>query len=102
MSVMPLRSAAVALLLDRGLDRGPDVLRPEVEEHEAAVELRELEQVLGQPVEPVQLLGRRVEELRARGLVVAGRALEQLHVNIFIAAIGVRSSWLTSAAKSRL
>ena len=46
-------------LLHGGLHGGPQVLRSEVEEDEARVELRELQQVLGQPVEALQLLGDR-------------------------------------------
>ena len=39
-------------LLDGRFDGRPEVVRPEVELEEPRVELRELEQVLGEPVEP--------------------------------------------------
>ncbi len=44
-------------LLDRRFDRRANVLRTQVQEHEARIELRQLEQVLGQPVEAFELLG---------------------------------------------
>ena len=75
---MPRRRAAAAALLDRRLDRRPQVVRPQVEQDEPGIELRELEQVLGQPVEPLDLLAARLEELGARLGVVGGALLEQL------------------------
>ena len=62
-------SAAAArggrVLLDRRLDGRAEVVRPEVEQDEAGVQLRELEQVLGEPVEALDLLAARLEELGA-------------------------------------
>ena len=60
------------------LDRRAQVVRAEVEQDEPGVELRELEQVLGEPVEPLDLLAARLEELGARLRVVGGALLEQL------------------------
>ena len=74
----PRRAAAGSACSDGRLDRRAEVVRAEVEEHEAAVELRQLEQVLGEPVEPLDLLAARLEELGARLRVVAGLLLEQL------------------------
>ena len=65
-------------LLHRRLDRRPQVVRPEVEEDEARIQLRELEQVLGEPVESLQLHATVVEELRAGARVVAGALGQQL------------------------
>ena len=74
----PRRVAAAARLLDRRLDRRPQVVGPEVEQDEPRIELRQLEQVLGEPIEPLDLLAARVEEL-GPGLGVVRRALlEQL------------------------
>ena len=63
-------------LLDRRFDRRPQVVGPEVEEHEAGIQLRELEQVLGQPVEALDLLAAGLEELGS-GLGVVRGALGQ-------------------------
>ena len=52
-------------LLDGRLDGRPQVVRPQVEQDQPRIELRELEQVLGQPVEPLDLLAARLEELGA-------------------------------------
>ena len=65
-------------LFDGRLDRGAQVVRPQVEQHEPGIELRQLEQVLRQPVEPLDLLAARLEELGARVGVRPGLALEQL------------------------
>ena len=51
---------------------------PQVEQDQPGIELRELEQVLGQPVEALDLLAARLEELGARLGVVGGALLEQL------------------------
>ena len=88
-------------LLDRRLDRRPQVVRPEVEQDQPGVELRQLEQVLGEPVEALDLLAARLEELGPRVGIVAGRSMSS-SLNVRRAAIGVRSSWDTSARKSRL
>ena len=60
------------------LDRRPQVVGPQVEQDQPGVELRELEQVLGEPVEPLDLLAARLEELGAGLRVVRGALLEQL------------------------
>ena len=65
-------------LLDGRLDRDPQVVGPEVEQDEPGIELRELEQVLGEPVEALELDAARVEELRPGDRVVAGPLGEQL------------------------
>ena len=67
-----------ARLLDRRFDGGAQVVRPEVEQDEPGIELGQLEQVLGEPVEPLDLLGARLEELVARLRVVAGTFAQQL------------------------
>ena len=77
-SLAPRRRAG---LLDGGLDGRAEVVGPQVEAQEARLELRELEEVLGQPVEPVELLAARLEELGAGVGIVAGPALEQLDVH---------------------
>ena len=74
----PRRFAAARALLDGRLDGRPQVVRPQVEQHQARVELRELEQVLGQPVEPLDLLAARLEELGACRGIVGGALREQL------------------------
>ena len=66
------------VLVRRRLDRGTQVVGPQVQEDEARVELRELEQVLGEPVEAFDLAGARLQELGARIRVVAGGLHEQL------------------------
>src|SRR5262245_6535643 len=53
-------------LLDRRFDGRADVVRAQIEQDEAGVELRELEEVLGQPVEPLQLGPAGLEELGPR------------------------------------
>ena len=65
-------------LLDGRLDRRPQVVRPQVEQDEPGIELRELEQVLGEPVEPLELDAARLEELGPGGRVLAGLVAEQL------------------------
>ena len=60
------------MLVGRRFDGCPQIIRSQVEQDEAGVELRELEQVLRQPVEPFDLTGARLEELGARLRVVAG------------------------------
>ncbi len=77
-SVIALRSAVALVLLHGRLDGAAHVVWAELEEHQPGVELGQLEQVLGQPVEPVELDGRGVEELRAGVRVAARGALEQL------------------------
>ena len=73
LSSTPRRGGRRLRLLDRRLDGRPQVVRPQVEQDEARIELRQLEQVLGQPVEPLELLAARLEELGPRVGVVAGR-----------------------------
>ena len=55
MSVIPLRSAAARCCSTADSIVPRTSSGPEVEQHEPRVELRELEQVLGEPVEPVEL-----------------------------------------------
>ena len=74
----PRRAAARVMLVRRGLDGGPQVVRPQVEEHETRVELRELEQVLSEPVEALDLAGAGLQELRPRLGIVAGGLHEEL------------------------
>ena len=78
MRSMPRRRAAARALLDGRLDGRPQVVGPQVEQDQPGIELRELEQVLGQPVEPLDLLAARLEELGACLGVVRGALLEQL------------------------
>ncbi len=61
-----------ARLVDCGLHRRPQVVGPEVEQDQPGVELRELKQVLGEPVESLDLLAARFEELGACLWVVGG------------------------------
>ncbi len=75
---IPFRSAEATLLLDRGFDGAAQVVRAQLEEHEARVELRELQEVLGEPVEALDLGCRRVEELGPGRGIQPGGALEQL------------------------
>ena len=72
------RLAAAAGLVDCVLDGRPEVVGPQIEQDETRIELRELEQVLGQPVEPLDLLAARFEELGAGLRVGSGAALEKL------------------------
>ena len=65
-------------LLDGLFDRRPDVVRAEVQEDQPRVELRELQEVLGQPVEALQLDAARLEELGPGSGVLAGLLLEEL------------------------
>ena len=65
-------------LLDRRFNGGAQVIGPQIEEHETGVELGEVEQILGEPVEPLDLLAARLEELGARLRVVARLFQEQL------------------------
>ena len=65
-------------LLDRRFHGGTQVIGPQIEEHEPGVELGEVEQILGEPVEPLDLLAARLEELGARLRVVARLFQEQL------------------------
>ena len=67
-----------ARLLDRRLDRRPEVVRSQVEQDQPRIELGQLEQVLGEPVEPLDLLAARLEELVACLGVVAGPLAQQL------------------------
>jgi hypothetical protein len=55
-------------LLDGRLDRRSQVVGPQVQQDEARIQLRELEQVLGKPVESFELDAARLEELPAGGL----------------------------------
>ena len=66
------------MLVGRRFDRRPQVVRSQVQQDEAGVELRELEQVLGEPVEALDLPGARLEELGAGVRVVARRLHQQL------------------------
>ena len=66
LSLTPLRSARRLRLLDGVLDHGAQVVRPQVEQDQARVELGQLEQVGGQPVEPLDLLAALLDELLAR------------------------------------
>ncbi len=65
-------------LLDGRLDRRADVLRPQIELHQARIQLGEFEKVLGEPVQPLDLLGARLEEFGPRLGVLAGLLPEQL------------------------
>jgi len=65
-------------LLHGLLDGRPDVVRPEVEEDEAGIELRELEQVLGQPVEAFELDAAGLHELGTGGGILARPFAEEL------------------------
>ena len=65
-------------LVDCVLDGRPEIVRPQIEQHEPRIQLRELEQVLGKPVEPLDLLAARFEELGAGLRIGAGAALEKL------------------------
>jgi len=65
-------------LLDCRFDRGPEIVRTQVEEDEPRIELGELEQVLGQPVEPLELDPAVVQEFRARRRIVAGALGQEL------------------------
>ncbi len=66
------------VLVGGQFDRRPEVVGAQVQQHQARVELRELEQVLGEPVEPVDLPRARLEELGAGVGIVAGALHEQL------------------------
>ena len=74
----PASGRGGVVLVGRRFDRGTQVVRAQVQQDEARVELRELEQVLGEPVEPFDLARARLEELGARVGVVAGALHEQL------------------------
>ena len=65
-------------LLDRGLHDRAQVVGPQVERDQARVELGQLEQVGGQPVEALDLAMARFKELVARLGVLGGALLEQL------------------------
>jgi hypothetical protein len=67
-----------ARLLHGLLDGRPEVVGAEVQEDEPGIELRELEQVLGQPVEAFDLDGARLEELGPGGRILTGVLLEEL------------------------
>ena len=75
---MPLRSRDRLGLLDRALDDRPEVLGPEVQRHEARIELGHLEQVGGQPVESLDLATALLQELVPRGRVIHGTLAQQL------------------------
>ena len=75
---MPLRSAIGWACCDRVLDHGAQVVRPQVQRHEARIELRELQQVGGQPVEAFDLASALLEELVARIWVLGGTVAQQL------------------------
>ena len=64
-------------LLHRRFDRRAEIVRSQVEQDQAGVELGQVEQVLGQPVEPQQLLATRLQEFGACVGVVSGRFVEQ-------------------------
>ena len=63
-AIAPLAGRGRALL-DGRLDGRAEVVRAKVEQDQAGVELRELEQVLGQPVEAFDLLAARLDEFGA-------------------------------------
>ncbi len=65
-------------LLDRGLHSRAQVVGAQIEPHEPGVQLRQFEQVLREPVEPLDLLSARFEEFSPGRDVVAGLLLEQL------------------------
>ena len=65
-------------LFDGGLDGRPQVVGPQVEQDEPGIELGQLEQVLGQPVQPFDLLTARFEELGASIGIVAGPFPEEV------------------------
>jgi len=65
-------------LFHSGLDGYPQVVGPEVKEDEPGVQLRQLEEVLGQPVEALQLDAADAEELLARLGIVARPLREEL------------------------
>ena len=67
-----------ARLLDGALDRRAQVVGSQVEQDQAGIELGQLEEVLGQPVEPLDLLAARFEELGARLGVVGGALAQEL------------------------
>ena len=71
-------AGGAARLFDRRFDGGAQVIRPEVEQDEPRIELRQLEQVLGEPVETLDLLGARLEEFVACLRVVTGAFAQQL------------------------
>ena len=90
------------VLVGRRFDRGPQVVRSQVQQDETRVELRELEQVLGEPVEALDLARARLEELGARLRDRRRPSPCSSWLNVRSAASGVRSSCETSARKSRL
>ena len=100
-SSTPRRRAVAAACSTACSTDGAQVLRAQVQQDEAGIELRELEQVLGEPVQPLELRAARLEELGAGGGIVRG-ALASSSLNVRSAAIGVRSSCETSARNSRL
>ncbi len=65
-------------LLDRRLDGRPEIVRSQVEQDEPGVELGQLEQVLGEPVEALELHPAAVQELRPGGRVVGGSLGQEL------------------------
>ena len=77
-SSTPLRRAAGSACGQRALDHRAQVVRSQVEGHEARIELGQLEQVGGQPVEALDLLPAGAQELVARAAVLGGALLEQL------------------------
>ena len=75
---MPFRSATGSACWTASLDDRPQVLGPQVERHEARIELGHLEQVGGQPVEALDLAAALLQELVPGGRVVRGAVQQQL------------------------
>jgi hypothetical protein len=73
-----LRRRAAVPPARRPARRSPGVVRAQVEEDEPGIQLGQLQEVLGEPVEAFQLDAARLEELGSGGGVLAGMLLEEL------------------------
>jgi hypothetical protein len=76
--VDPAAPGGLARLLHGRFDGDPQVVGAKVEEDEPGIELRELEQVLGQPVQALELDPAVVEELGPGDRIVPGPLGQQL------------------------
>ena len=77
-SAMPAFAGRGGALLDGRLDGRAEVVRAKVQQDQAGIELRELEQVLGQPVEAFDLLAARLDELGACVRIGVGALAQEL------------------------
>ena len=68
----PATSGRCGRLVDRLLHGRAQVLAPKIEQHEPRIQLGQLQQVLGEPVEALQLHAAGLEELGARRGIVRG------------------------------